>query len=317
MRCGALVNFERCVSLTYWERGDNTGYSGKPGMGGIVLGDNKKWTLGLIDSAWFGSEFDAQSGREQAKQIGFESLDLFVGFDPAKLSRDDRDAYVAGAQSVGLPVISLVCTALGLNDFNPAMRDYHIERARNIIDLAAQFPTARNICFVPGEYMFQKKLIPPSLEWGMVVDATKQVGKHAAGRGLEVAIELLPFEFAFVNTLDAMERFLDAVDMANVKATVDISHFWLQRIAPRDLERLKGRVAHVHISDCDGINHGDLPPGRGNTPFNDYLCAIRDTGFVGAASVELEFSQDPAGMLAWVREAHTQTLRLLEKAGVH
>jgi D-psicose/D-tagatose/L-ribulose 3-epimerase len=224
---------------------------------------------------------------------------------------------VAGAQSVGLPVISLVCTCLGLNDFNPSVRNYHIERAKNVVALAAQFPTVRNLCFVPGEYMFQQKLLRPSLEWGMVVDATKQVGGHAEARGLEVAIELLPFEFAFVNTLDAMERFLDAVGLANVKATIDISHFWLQRIPPKDIGRLKGRVAHVHISDCDGINHGDLPPGRGNTPFNEYLSAIRDTGFVGAASVELEFSEDPAGMLSWVREAHSETLRLLNDAGVH
>jgi D-psicose/D-tagatose/L-ribulose 3-epimerase len=281
------------------------------------MGHGSKWTLGLIDSAWFGSEFDAQSGRELAKQIGFESLDLFVGFEPAKLSREARDAYVAGAQSVGLPVVSLVCTSLGLSDFNPSIRDYHIERAKNIVELAAQFSTVRNLCFVPGEYMFQQKLIPPSVEWEMVVDATKQVGKHAEERGLEVAIELLPFEFAFINDLDAMERFLDAVGMTNVKATIDISHFWLQRILPKEIGRLKGRVAHVHISDCDGIHHGDLPPGRGNTPFNEYLSAIRETGFVGAASVELEFSEEPAGMLAWVKEAHSQTLRLLNDAGVH
>jgi sugar phosphate isomerase/epimerase len=165
--------------------------------------------------------------------------------------------------------------------------------------------------------MFQQKLLPPSLEWKMVVDATKQVGKHAAERGLEVAIELLPFDFAFINSLDTMELFLDAVGMVNVKATIDISHFWLQRIPPKDIERLKGRVAHVHVSDCDGINHGDLPPGRGNTPFSEYLSAIRDTGFVGAASVELEFSEDPGGMLSWVQEAHSQTLRLLKEAGVH
>jgi D-psicose/D-tagatose/L-ribulose 3-epimerase len=278
---------------------------------------NSKWTLGLIDSAWFGSKFEGQPGREQAKRIGYESLDLFVGFDPGNLTLDERNAYVAGAQSVGLPVISFVCTCLGLNDFNPSVRSYHIERAKNVVTLAAQFPTVRNLCFVPGEYLFQKKLVPPSLEWELVVDATKQVCRHAEERGLEVAIELLPFEYAFVNTLDAMERFLDAVGLANVKATIDISHFWLQRIPPKDIGRLKGRVAHVHISDCDGTNHGDLPPGRGNTPFREYLSAIRDTGFVGAASVELEFPEDPADMLSWVEEAHSNTLRLLSAAGVH
>ncbi len=193
--------------------------------------------------------------------------------------------------SAGLPVVSLVATCLGLSDFNPSIRaDHHIARAKSVVDLATAFPTARNLCFVPGEYMFQRKLIPPALEWDLVIDATRQVGLHAAAKGLDLAIELLPFDFAFVNSIDAMERFLDAVGLDNVKATVDISHFWLQRIPPRDVAtRLSGRVAHVHISDCDGVNHGDMPPGRGNTPFGDYLGAIRETGFGEQCPSSLNF----------------------------
>ena len=115
-----------------------------------------------------------------------------------------------------------------------------------------------------------------------------------------------------------MERFLDEIGLVNVKATVDISHFWLMRIPPADLaRRLRHRVAHVHLSDCDGIHHGDMPPGRGNTPFKEYLAAIRDTGFIGAASIELEFLPDPRGMAAWVEEAHGAALQLLKDAGVH
>ncbi len=279
---------------------------------------NGSWTLGLIDSAWFGTEYEGRRGREEAKRIGFESLDLFVGFDPGKLSKAERQAYIDENLSTGLPVVSLVCTCLGLSDFNPAIRGYHIERAKNVVDLAADIPTTRNLCFVPGEYMFQKKLIPPKGEWDAVVDATRQVGAHAATRRRELAIELLPFEFSFINSLDTMERFLDEVGLANVKATIDISHFWLMRIPPADVaKRLKGRVAHVHMSDCDGTNHGDMPPGRGNTPFADYLAAIRETGFVGAASIELEFPPDPKGMAAWVTEAHGAALQLLKDAQVH
>ena len=115
-----------------------------------------------------------------------------------------------------------------------------------------------------------------------------------------------------------MERFLDEIGLVNVKATVDISHFWLMRIPPADLaRRLRNRVAHVHLSDCDGIHHGDMPPGRGNTPFKEYLAAIRDTGFIGAASIELEFPPDPKGMAAWVEEAYVAALQLLKDAGVH
>ena len=279
---------------------------------------NGNWTLGLIDSAWFGTEYEGRRGREEAKRIGFESLDLFVGFDPGKLSKAERQAYIEENLSTGLPVVSLVCTCLGLSDFNPAIRGYHIERAKNVVDLAADFPTTRNLCFVPGEYMFQKKLIPARGEWDAVVDATRQVGAHAAAKKRELAIELLPFEFSFINSLDTMERFLDEIGLANVKATIDISHFWLMRIPPEQVaRRLKGRVAHVHMSDCDGVNHGDMPPGRGNTPFADYLAAIRETGFVGAASIELEFPPDPKGMAAWVTEAHGAALQLLKDAQLH
>ena len=163
--------------------------------------------------------------------------------------------------------------------------------------------------------MFQRRLLPAEREWRLVVNATQQVGRHAAERRLQLAIELLPFEFAFIQTLDDMERFLDDVGLDNVKATVDISHFWLMRIPPADLaKRLKGRVAHVHVSDCDGTNHGDMPPGRGNTPFLDYMAAIHETGFAGTASIELEFPPDPKAMSAWVAEAHDKTLQLLKQA---
>ena len=60
----------------------------------------------------------------------------------------------------------------------------------------------------------------------------------------------------------------------------------------------------------------DLPPGRGNTPFADYLAAIRDAGFTGTVSLELEFPPDPGAMLSWVEEAYDSTRKLLAEAGV-
>ena len=218
--------------------------------------------------------------------------------------------------SAGLPVLSIICTALGLSDFNPSVRGYHIERACNIIDLAAEIGTVRNLMFCPGDYIFGGKLLPQEQEWERLVDATRQVGEKAADRGLEVAIELLPFEHAFVRTLDDMDRLLGDVGLPNVKACIDISHLWLERIPAADLARFAGRVGQVHVADCDGVNHGDLPPGRGNTPFGEYLEALGEIGYRGAASVELEFPQDPGQMVEWVTEAHDGTRRLLADAGL-
>ena len=91
-----------------------------------------------------------------------------------------------------------------------------------------------------------------------------------------------------------MVRFLSDVDHPAVKANLDISHLALARQPAPAIEALRGRVAHVHISDCDGKVHGDLPPGRGVVDFPPYLEAIKRLGIEDATiSVELEYSPDP------------------------
>lgn len=280
-----------------------------------AAGSTAAWEVALIDSAWHGSDYDGAPGLQLARELGYEAVDLFCGFDPGRLSADERARKVSEVKAAGLPVRSVVCTCLGLNDFNPAVRGYHIERARNVIDYGAEFDTVRNLLFVPGEYMFQRRLLPPEREWEAVVDATRQVGSHAAARGLEVAIELLPFEHAFVRTLDDLERLLNEVALPNVNAAIDISHLWLERIEPAQLERFTGRIAQVHVADCDGVNHGDLPPGRGTTPFVPYLEAIAQAGYRGSASVELEFPPTGVPIRDWVSEARAATAQLLAESG--
>jgi sugar phosphate isomerase/epimerase len=72
----------------------------------------------------------------------------------------------------------------------------------------------------------------------------------------------------------------------------------------------------VHISDCDGQRHGDLPPGRGVVPFEPYLKEIKDLGIDGAISIELEYSPQPERIVEWVTEAYQSTDRLMQQVGL-
>jgi D-psicose/D-tagatose/L-ribulose 3-epimerase len=274
------------------------------------------WELTLIDSAWAGSAYEGSAGLALAGDLGFEAVDLLVGFHPDELSAPERERYLAEVRDCGLPALGVICTSLGLSDFNPSVREYHIRRACAVLDLGAQLDTVRTMLFVPGDYIFGGKLLPRRQEWERVVDATRRVGEHAAARGLEVAIELLPFEHAFVRTLDDLERLLDEVALPSVKAGIDISHLWLERIEPAALSRFEGRVAQVHIADCDGVSHGDLPVGRGNTPFVEYLRVLGTVGYSGSASVELEFPSDPTAIVEWVAEAGAGARRVLAQSGL-
>jgi sugar phosphate isomerase/epimerase len=113
-----------------------------------------------------------------------------------------------------------------------------------------------------------------------------------------------------------MVRFVDEVDHAAVKANIDVSHLALAHTRPEELRHLKGKAIHVHLSDCDGRVHGDLPPGRGVVPFAPYLREIKALGIEGAISVELEYSPEPAKIVDWVREAYAATNRLLQEASL-
>jgi D-psicose/D-tagatose/L-ribulose 3-epimerase len=269
--------------------------------------------LGLITSAWIGTELEGRRGIELARRIGFDSIDLF--WDPLSTDADGYRALLDDVRAVGLPVLSVVCTALGLNDFNPAVARFHVERAKRHVDLAHDVG-ARNVLFCPGEYLFGQGLLPPAHDWNAVVAATREVGDYAAERALDLAVEMLPFPHAIVKDVDTMIALLDGVGRDNVGACVDCSHLWLSRIDPAEIARLAGRIAHVHVSDCDGERHGDLPPGRGNTPLLEILRRLREVGYDGGVSVELEFSPDPSAMVGWVEESYAETARLVAAAGM-
>src|SRR3954451_3496593 len=139
--------------------------------------------LGLINSAW------AQAGRETAfgirmtKEIGFDSIDVFA--DPLDAGIKERKLIKDECDRAGLPIVSVACVALGLVDFNPSVRRFHAGRVRAYLDMAYAFG-AKNVLLVLGEYVWQKEVIPPAEQWAAGVEQVSELGKYAAGLGLEI-----------------------------------------------------------------------------------------------------------------------------------
>lgn len=270
--------------------------------------------LGLINSAWAQTGLETSFGIRKTKEIGFDSIDIFT--DPLDIDVRERKLIKDECDRVGLPVISVACVAVGLIDFNPSVQRFHVERVKAYLDLAYTFE-ARNVLLVLGEYIWQREVIPPAEQWTTGVRHVRALGEHATRLGLEIALELEPFHLSLLNDVDSMARFLTEVDHPAVKANLDISHLVLARQSPSLIEQLRGRVAHVHISDCDGKVHGDLPPGRGVVDFAPYLQAIKGLGIDDAAvSIELEYSPEPDRIVDWVREAYASTAALMRAAGL-
>jgi D-psicose/D-tagatose/L-ribulose 3-epimerase len=269
--------------------------------------------LGLINSAWVQAQQPTVFGLQKTKEIGFDCVDIFV--DPLDIDVRERRLIKDECDRLELPIVSIACVAVGLIDFNPSIRKFHIDRVKAYLDLTYEYQ-AKNVLLVIGEYIWNKEVIPPAEQWELGVDAVRTLGKYAGELGVEIVLELEPFHLSLINSVDTMVRFLDDVNVPAVKANIDISHLVLSKVKPEELRKLKGRTGHVHISDCDGKVHGDLPPGRGVVPFEPYLKEIKDLGIDGAISIELEYSPEPAKIVEWVQEAYRETDKRMRAAGL-
>ncbi len=269
--------------------------------------------LGLINSAW------AQAGRETAwgiqktKELGFDCIDIFV--DPLDADVKERTLIKRECDRLDLPIVSVCCVAVGLIDFNPSVQRFHRDRVERYLDLCYEFE-ARNLLLVLGEYIWNREVIPPEEQWRTGVENCRRLADYAANLDLQIALELEPFPLSLLNNVDNMVRFIDDVDHPALRANIDISHLLLADVAPQELRRLQGRAIHVHISDCDGKVHGDLPPGRGVVDFAPYLDEIKQLDMDGAISIELEYAPEPDQIEAWVAEAYRETDKLLVAAGL-
>lgn len=269
--------------------------------------------LGLINSAW------AQAGRETAwgirktAELGFDCIDIFA--DPLDMDVMERRLIARECAAVGLPIVSIACVATGLVDFNPSVQRFSRDRVQAYLDLAYEY-SAENVLLVLGEYIWNQEVIPPQEQWRIAVEQCQRLGDYGEKRGVKIALELEPFPLSLLNNVDRMVAFLDDIGHPAVAANIDISHLCLSGVPAEELARLRGRAIHVHISDCDGVKHGDLPPGRGVVPFEPYLTAIRELQIPGTISLELEYSPEPDKIEDWVREAFTSTAALMAKTGL-
>jgi sugar phosphate isomerase/epimerase len=269
--------------------------------------------LGLINSAWVQTGRPTSDGLQKTKEIGFDTVDIFT--DPLDIDIRERRLIKDECDRLDLPIVSICCVAVGLIDFNPSVQRFHVDRVKRYLDLAYEYQ-ARNLLLVLGEYIWNREVIAADDQWRWAVQNCRVLADYAADLDLQIALELEPFPLSLLNSVDNMIRFLDDANHPAIGANLDILHLVLSGEGPEQVQRLKNRAIHVHISDCDGRVHGDLPPGRGVIDFVPYLREVAALGIDGALSIELEYSPEPDKIEQWVSAAYQETDRLMQLVGL-
>ncbi len=269
--------------------------------------------LGIINSAFEQAGVDVATGLKHISRIGFDCVDIFT--EATTVSQKEIKLVANTCEKLSLPIISLPVVSFGLIDFNKVVRDFHIERTKKYIDLARTWG-AKNILLVLGEYVWQREVIPAEKQWRWAIETCREIGDYADKKKIDIALELEPFRLSLLDNVDSMVRFIDECNHPRIRANIDISHLVLSDTSPWDVRKLKGKAIHVHLSDCDGKVHGDLPPGRGVVKFGPYLQAIKELKIDGVISIELEYAPDPSKIVQWVEEAYRETSKRMDMVGL-
>src|SRR5437867_5962699 len=132
--------------------------------------------LGIINSAFHQVGIDTVTGLKHVERIGFDCVDVFT--EAVGISRKEVALVARTSEKLNLPVVSLPVVSVGLVDFNEPVREYHLERTKKFIDLAADW-SARNILLVLGEYIWQREVIPAAAQWQWGLETCRRLGDYA------------------------------------------------------------------------------------------------------------------------------------------
>ena len=287
--------------------------------------------LGNVAWCWIHPEETPRGDRlfriaDEVAALGFSCIDLIGSRDainnyytPAVVQQ--LRGYIAGK---GLDITAFVSSTPDLNHPDRAERQRVLDDFARAVDITAALGcqhinttiprpggATRKPCgpgsadketfVMPEGYDFQR-------DWEAFTESVAWCAERAGKAGLKLSLEC--FATSICPTPHAWLMLFDAVRKPNLGIQLDTSHLVAQRFdVVTAIHMIPGRVVHVHCKDNDGMARGNLPPGSGIIDYPEVVKALRQTGFDGVLSVEVEFTNNPRRFVRQAKEHLEQVLR--------
>ncbi len=252
---------------------------------------------------------------DKAAELGFKGIQIYATTGaqaPENLSASQRKELLDKIKSRGL-VVSALCGDLGKGFTDPDLNSELVEKSKRILDLAKDLETdivTTHIGVVPED-----KSNP---RYAVMESACGQLAEYADSLNAHFAIETGPEKAA------TLKSFLDGLHSKGVAVNLDPANFVMvtgdnpvdavytlndyivhthakdgKRIFYRDPEVVYGLRKDVIVEDDSFI---ELPLGKGEVPFTDYLKALEDIGYKGFLTIEREVGDDPSADIILARD---------------
>ncbi len=252
---------------------------------------------------------------DKAAELGFKGIQIYATTGaqaPENLSASQRKELLDKIKSRGL-VVSALCGDLGKGFTDANLNPELVEKSKRILDLAKDLETdivTTHIGVVPED-----KSNP---RYAVMESACGQLAEYADSLDAHFAIETGPEKAA------TLKSFLDGLHSKGVAVNLDPANFvMVTGDNPVDaVYTLKDYIVHTHAKDGKRLFYRDpevvyglrkdvivedesfieLPLGKGEVPFADYLKALEDIGYKGFLTIEREVGDNPSADIILARD---------------
>ncbi len=240
-------------------------------------------------------------------RLGFKAVEL-IAWDRTVLDEYYTPARIKELHDIiaseGLELSEFVSTPRGMADPDAGVRAQAVEHFKRMLDVAdglgtkmvnsvSVYPFNLEFPRITDRPLMQEQLveIPSGLDWQRnwedYVDVMRQCAALCEAGEFRYALE--PHPYRYMANAAGMLRLLDHVTSPALGMNFDPSHLYPAGEIPQVVVYQVGeRVFHCHFSDNDGLTNAHWRPGKGKIDWRAVLVALRDVGFDGAISIELE-----------------------------
>lgn len=111
----------------------------------------------------------------------------------------------------------------------------------------------------------------PEQSWLYMLENVGRFADWCQDKGVYVGIELDPHVYFICNNTYKLAKAIEDIGLPNVYPNVDVGHLVITREEPEQLEKLKSRMIHVHLSETESFAHTNSILGTGAVDFKAYV----------------------------------------------
>jgi sugar phosphate isomerase/epimerase len=240
-------------------------------------------------------------------QLGFKAIEL-IAWDREALETYYTPQVIKNLKAIiageGLELSEFVSTPPGMASSEKKERDAAVEHFKCMVDVAvglgtrtvntvSVFPFAIEVPRITDRPHVQEYSVyyPPGLDWKRnwedYVDAVRRCCDICEDAQVRYALE--PHPYRYMSNAASMLRLIDHVKSDALGMNFDPSHLFPMGDMPHTvIYQLGDRIFHCHFSDNDGMTNVHWRPGKGKIDWTAVMRALKETGFDGTISIELE-----------------------------